>query len=1086
MRLFDPVTQSAKVRAVSARQHYVPSSISLASSSAFGTLEINGPLNLPFNSSGFGSGIGSEYGSAVYTRPESSRLPALKRQSSQAPHSGPATSSPYEEEQRLLRRRIRELEGMLKKTSNTLIRERKSHKAYEESEREKAAADELAYRQWQKHWEKELNRVRQEYESQLYDTQSDNASAADGRLNAIRHAFEEEAAERERKQREERVDFLRRQSVRRMMSQDLAGGFAAWTELWEARVYAKSRLLEVANQLRKPELSSAFGFWRDDAHTVRVAARIDAEARRAERYKAESGTLQSDLEKLRFEYERKLASMAAEKEAALHRQFTELTGSAALRAAAIEERAKEERIELLRRQIGRRMLNHDLSNAWSSWYEFWSCKVYATQTLRNAANRLRAPALSSAFSNWTRTHNKQLAALLEEATAARADALAQQECYRVKLENELQHSRAQLDVCVAERDALALKIAQIASSTTSEVQKCAELKDTEVKRQIDFLRRQSVRRMMSQDLAGGFAAWTELWEARVYAKSRLLEVANQLRKPELSSAFGFWRDDAHTVRVAARIDAEARRAERYKAESGTLQSDLEKLRFEYERKLASMAAEKEAALHRQFTELTGSAALRAAAIEERAKEERIELLRRQIGRRMLNHDLSNAWSSWYEFWSCKVYATQTLRKIANRLRAPALSSAFSFWDRDAAVAQAKAASTSAGSIASSVEHERDCLASQLKIMRKQCEQQVADAAADRTQLLARLSKLGDSRVDVETDLTKQLKLEREKRVELVMKRAGRRLSNRSLSCGFSAWLELWEARVNAKGKLRSVANRFRKPELARTFSFWCEHIDAILRAKQTAELKIAHKSSTQLMQTAQDALTAQLAAVRAECAQKLADAANEKREVKLAHSCAHLRRRYRLRLTISLCCALSLVKALARQLRELHGSAEEQMALREQQAKEERVELLTRQIGRRMLFQVLCIDTSDRSMRSLLVTAYVLHVLSQDVSRGFTAWLEYWGCKTHALDQLRVVAGKLRAPELSVAFELWAWLATERKRVRELAALESKGHSLEVQLRQRTFENEQLAMIKVAQDDEIQSLRDKYRTTSYALKEKVI
>ena len=48
-----------------------------------------------------------------------------------------------------------------------------------------------------------------------------------------------------------------------------------------------------------------------------------------------------------------------------------LTGTAAERVAFLEAQAKEERVELLRRQIGRRMLNAGLARGFSAWTELW-------------------------------------------------------------------------------------------------------------------------------------------------------------------------------------------------------------------------------------------------------------------------------------------------------------------------------------------------------------------------------------------------------------------------------------------------------------------------------------------------------------------------------------------------------------------------------------------------------------------------------------------------------------------------------------------------------------------------------------------
>ena len=52
------------------------------------------------------------------------------------------------------------------------------------------------------------------------------------------------------------------------------------------------------------------------------------------------------------------------------------------------------------------------------------------------------------------------------------------------------------------------------------------------------------------------------------------------------------------------------------------------------------------------------------------KEERVELLRRQIGRRMMNSSLTRGWSAWYDLWAAKSYALRRLREVANRLQKP--------------------------------------------------------------------------------------------------------------------------------------------------------------------------------------------------------------------------------------------------------------------------------------------------------------------------------------------------------------------------------------------------------------------------------
>ena len=61
--------------------------------------------------------------------------------------------------------------------------------------------------------------------------------------------------------REERIELLRRQVLRRMRFGGLYGGWQAWRELWVARSFALNRLREIGNRLHKPELAFAFGAW---------------------------------------------------------------------------------------------------------------------------------------------------------------------------------------------------------------------------------------------------------------------------------------------------------------------------------------------------------------------------------------------------------------------------------------------------------------------------------------------------------------------------------------------------------------------------------------------------------------------------------------------------------------------------------------------------------------------------------------------------------------------------------------------------------------------------------------------------------
>ena len=115
------------------------------------------------------------------------------------------------------------------------------------------------------------------------------------------------------------------------------------------------------------------------------------------------------LQSVRDEYEAKLTQQESQHKKALERQLLELTGSAdqvqapsssprarqvshqlilhlawlrlVLSAAQLmalqEEKEKEGRVELLRRQVTRRIMNSGISRGFTAWVELWEAKAYA-------------------------------------------------------------------------------------------------------------------------------------------------------------------------------------------------------------------------------------------------------------------------------------------------------------------------------------------------------------------------------------------------------------------------------------------------------------------------------------------------------------------------------------------------------------------------------------------------------------------------------------------------------------------------------------------------------------------------------------
>ena len=238
--------------------------------------------------------------------------------------------------------------------------------------------------------------------------------------------------------REERVELLRRQVVRRMKHSGVANGWNAWTELWQERTYAKRRLRQIGNRLHKPELACAFSTWESLVAERREHARKSEFEKLREREQELAETcawLKEELGKARAEAATRIARAEQEKASALQRQLTEMTGSAAEIAALRDEEAREERVELLRRQIARRIMFSNVSRGWTAWIDLWEAKTFAMGRLQQCANRLKAPTLANAFNFWSsETERMRKAAEWErlEAQASSVEAQLRQSRYENK------------------------------------------------------------------------------------------------------------------------------------------------------------------------------------------------------------------------------------------------------------------------------------------------------------------------------------------------------------------------------------------------------------------------------------------------------------------------------------------------------------------------------------------------------------------------------------------------------------------------------------------------------------------------------
>ena len=113
-----------------------------------------------------------------------------------------------------------------------------------------------------------------------------------------------------------------------------------------------------------------------------------------------------------------------------------------------------------------------------------------------------------------------------------------------------------------------------------------------------------------------------------------------------------------------------------------LEAELAATRAELERQRAQAEVAKQQALERLRVELTGSAHDRERVRQEKEREERVEMLRRQIARRILNQDLVRGWSAWHELWETLTSERRTMRRVTGKLTKPGLTACFGYWRDD--------------------------------------------------------------------------------------------------------------------------------------------------------------------------------------------------------------------------------------------------------------------------------------------------------------------------------------------------------------------------------------------------------------------
>jgi len=844
-------------------------------------------------------------------------LPLLHERSVRPPVAASKLGLPYLEEQGKLLKRNHALERALRRMNEELTRLRGIEQAgtadAERAQQELCAryeaalaAKELEAERHRLEAEAECERQREAMSSQMAE---EVRLALDRQLLELSGSAEERAAAREKQAKEHGLQRLQRQVARRILHQGLANGWAAWHAFWLAKWLALEKLRQAGRRLRSGVVVDTFEKWAaavaEARHDAKHAA--DLEGRELQ-LREQAMQMEAELAEMRQACRLQLHAAEEAKRLALERQRIELLGTAQEQAAMREEQAREARIDWLRRQVARRILHQGLANGWAAWHDMWRARRYAHERLRTTANRLRTPQLAAALDHWV------------------ADAVAAREARRQSEEDtkwggvlsELARLTEELHEVKAESDRRLLEAAafhevELRRVTTelsgSAEQKAALAMEQAHRERVELLCMRAGRRMLRRDVSAAWSSWTALCERRSRARQAKLIEAQQERLGSIDSAASSLQSELREVVLEYDLSS-----------SPSLHADCQsslhadcpphRAHARYEKKLAAAERIKETALERLRTELTGSAAELMAMREEQAREARVELLRRQVARRILHQGLANGWAAWHDMWRARVFAMERLRRVSNRLRTPALERAFGYWGARSADAKQRLTLSAQQAREATLELERQRLVGELCLVKAEADRRLAAMQAERLALLERVAQLTGGHAEAQSLLEAQEAARREERIELLHRQSARRMLHRGLVWGWSAWCEAYEARRYALGRLRAASHRLQSPELSSAFEHW--RLDAAT-AKRLATMT-TH-------QTTERALRAELATLQSSLERQLAAAEESKR------------------------------LALERQHVELTGTAAERAALVQQKDREARVAALTRSIGRRMLNQ---------------------------------------------------------------------------------------------------------------------------------------
>ena len=681
--------------------------------------------------------------------------------------------------------------------------------------------------------EKELEALRDSFQSSVKEQVDAAIKQYERERKEAERQEAEEAAKRREKAEDARVTNLHEQALRRIGQLGVARAFSSWAGSFLEHKHLKQLLQRAGARLQKPKLAGAFIEWwsvREETIQARMKAEMEAEREKLLQQLKEAQALAAQTEE---EAVRKLAEKAMQD--------------------------KHDRVEQLHRMASRRIASQGLTRGFNAWIDLWNETHRQRQLMQRAAARLGKPQMADAFFEWWAVYEEILLAKEEAEKHRLAEQLG-------LMEKEALEAAKLAEKRLAEQMGLMEKEAREAAELAEK--RLAEQAEAERQGRIEHLQRMASRRMAAQGISRGFNAWFDMWYEERRNQNLLRRAAGRLSKPHLSAAFSDWWTDWEQARSHEESAARPKDSQNLfgaRAEVRKLERQVEKVRLEYEEKLAAerkAALRTEQSLQERLDKLNGKVqeATESARLEaqEAERADRVEQLHRMAIRRMSLQGLSRGFNGWLEGHLDQARLKRVLTRAAARMHLPKLAGAFMEWlavlDEEAraralAAAEARASEEAKKRAENETVHHAQRLQLEDAIeraktefeknLRKQQAAQQEEMKRVRGELEAALAQerlqldkerqvhrreleshgiISDAQANAL--LQEQMQKEREERVAQLHRMASRRIAAQDLSRSFNAWQAEWFERRRAQSLLQHAAARFTRPTLAKAFYEW--------------------------------------------------------------------------------------------------------------------------------------------------------------------------------------------------------------------------------------------------------------------------